>query len=246
MIETLAALLVAHVAADFVFQTRWMAVNKGNMGPLAAHVAVVWAASWISLGCPACALVPVTALAAVHLAMDLAKARVLGQTGLSFGIDQGVHLLTVAAVAAAVPGAWQAGFWSTTDPIAPLLLIVGVAAMGGVFAVRGGFYFVDHIATGRAGAHRLPQIPAVPRRTLIENGIIFAAMLAVPLVAALAGLVRVVGLMWWARRHATARGCLTCYAASMGWAVCAGFGTHLILGGLVGLDATGLAAYFWA
>lgn len=240
MIETLAALVIAHVAADFVFQTRWMALNKASAAPLATHIAIVWVASWVCLGCSHHALLPVTALALVHLAMDLAKARVLGRTALAYGMDQGVHLLTVIAVAVAMPGLWQAGLWATLGTPGHIVLMIGVAGMGAVFALRGGFYFVDHVAADRTGTHTGAPVPP---RTLIENGVIFAGMLALPLLAALAGLMRLSALVWWSRTHAAPRGTLTCRAASLGWAVGAGFGTHLILGGLLALDASGMEVY---
>ena len=43
MTETLAALLLAHVLADFVFQTGWMVGNKHRAAGLLAHGAVVLA-----------------------------------------------------------------------------------------------------------------------------------------------------------------------------------------------------------
>ena len=238
MIETLAALLIAHVAADFVFQTRWMALNKGSARPLAAHVGVVWLASWTCLGASAQALAPVTVLALVHLAMDLAKARVLGRTALAYGLDQGVHLLTVIAVASALPDLWHAGLWSALGPPGDTILTLGVVAMGAVMALRGGFYFADHVAAGDRTGPAAAQAPGVPRRTLIENGVIFAGMLALPLVVAVAGLVRLGALAWRTRTHPAPDVRLTCHAAALGWAICAGFGTHLVLGALVGLDAS--------
>lgn len=243
VIETLAALVIAHVAADFIFQSRWMALNKASAVPLAAHIAVVWAASWVCLGCSIQALLPVTMLALVHLCMDFAKARVLGPSALAYGMDQGVHLLTACVVAAAVPHLWQVGLWSSLGAPADTGLMVGVAAMGAVFALRGGVYFVDHVAAARADTPDQPHATPVPRRTRVENGVIFAGMLVLPLVAAVAGLLRLGALAWWSRAHAPARGALTCRAASLGWAVCAGFGTHLILGALVGLDAAGMEVY---
>lgn len=243
MIETLSALLIAHVAADFMFQTRWMALNKRSAAPLATHITIVWVASWACLGFSTQTVLPVTALALVHLAMDLTKARVLGQTALAYGVDQGVHLLTVIAMAVAMPDLWQAGLWAMLGTPSHVVLLIGVVAMGAVFALRGGFYFVDRVAADRARFSAPAPTPPVPRRTLIENGVIFAGMLALPLVAALAGLLRLGALMWWSRTHATPRGTLRCRVAALGWAIGAGFGTHLILGGLLGLDAPGMEVY---
>lgn len=41
MIETFTALLLAHVLADFVLQTRWMVANKRRAAGLALHGTVV-------------------------------------------------------------------------------------------------------------------------------------------------------------------------------------------------------------
>ena len=256
VIETLAALLVAHVAADFVLQTRWMAFNKACALPLGAHVGVVWLASWLCLGASTAALLPVTLLSLAHLGMDLVKARVLGRTAVAFGLDQGVHVVTVLAVAIAMPGLWDAGLWAALGPPACIGLTVAVVAMGAVLALRGGFYFADHVAAGRAGAPPArddladdiqtdaARPAAVQPRTLVETGVFYAAMLALPLPTLLAGLVRLGALGWRARDHATARPGLACHAAALGWAVCAGFGTHAMLRELGGLDASGLNVYF--
>lgn len=243
MIETLAALVIAHVAADFIFQTRWMALNKASAAPLAAHIAMVWIVSWVCLGCSAHALLSVTTLALVHLAMDLAKARALGRTGVAYGMDQGVHLLTMVMVAVAMPDLWQTGLWARLGPSAHIMLMIGVGAMGAFFALRGGFYFVDHVAAGRTGMHAGWHSTPVSHRTLIENGVIFVGMLALPLAAAVAGLMRLGALVWWSRTHVGPHGTLTFQVAALGWAVCAGFGTHLILGGLLGLDAAEMEVY---
>lgn len=239
VIETLAALVIAHIAADFVFQTRWMALNKASAAPLAAHVAIVWIASWTCLGCSIHAILPVTGLALVHLAMDLAKARVLGRTAVAYGLDQGIHLMTALAVAAATPGLWQAGLWSTLGQTAHTWLTVGMAAMGAVFALRGGFYFADHVAGDRAGQRTAPPLHS----GLVEDGVIFAGMLAVPLAAGLAGLMRLGTLVWRARRNASRQTSALCRGAALGWTVCAGFGTHVMLRGLGGLDASSLGGY---
>ncbi len=39
MIETLTALLFAHILADFLFQTDWMSTNKSKPGVLLLHTA---------------------------------------------------------------------------------------------------------------------------------------------------------------------------------------------------------------
>lgn len=107
----LAALVLGHVLADFVFQTRRMVEQKATRQGLARHGALV-------LTCHVAALAPlawlgaaprfwptlaaVVALAGVHVAIDAAKVRVQEKRGDSLALflaDQGLHALTLV-------GAW--------------------------------------------------------------------------------------------------------------------------------------------
>lgn len=241
MIETFAAILVAHVAADYLFQTRWMALNKARIGPLAAHIAIVWAATWICLGCSSVSAV--TLLALVHLVMDLAKARWLGGSGFAYGLDQSIHMLTALVVAALVPGAWNAGLWAGLAEPARLALVVGVVSMGAVYALRGGFYFAALMpAPADRATPRAAQL--VSRRSILEGLVVFVGMLALPLVAGLVGLFRVVSYLWlWHRQEATRGGRLARQAALLGWVVAMGLGTHLMLSGLLALEAADAGVY---
>ena len=72
MPDTLAALLLAHVLADFVFQSGWMVANKRRAKGLAAHGAVVLACAVATTGQITLSLLWLTAL---HLAVDAVKAR---------------------------------------------------------------------------------------------------------------------------------------------------------------------------
>lgn len=241
MIETFAALLVAHVAADYLLQNRWMALNKDRIGPLVAHGAIVWAATWLCLGCSSVSAV--TLLALVHLLTDFAKARWLGRSGLAYGLDQSVHVLTALAVAAMVPGAWAAGVWAGPDEPARLALVLGVAIMGAVYALRGGVYFAALMpAPCNGDAPR--ATPLVSRRSILEGLVVFAGMLALPLVAGLAGLARLCSYLWlWHRQSVAPGGRLARQAALLGWVMAAGLGTHLMLSDLLGLEAADAGVY---
>ncbi|MGS4944561.1 DUF3307 domain-containing protein [Meridianimarinicoccus sp. RP-17] len=241
MIETFAALLVAHVAADYVFQTRWMALNKTRPGPLAAHIAVVWAATWVCLGCSS--VLAVTFLAFVHLLMDLAKARWLGGSGLAYGLDQSVHVLSALGIAVMVPGAWAAGHWAGLDEPARPALVLGVVVMGAVYALRGGFYFAALMPAPRDSA--TPRaVPLVSCRAILEGLAVFAGMLALPLLAGLVGLARLCSYLWlWHRQEVAPGGRLARQAALLGWVVVMGFGTHLMVAGLLGLEAADAGVY---
>lgn len=107
----LGRLVLAHLFADFVLQTRWLVVRKRTPAGLAAHAAIV-----------GLAMVPVTwdrldrwwpwllAITAIHAALDWAKLRLeawLGQRPcrplppiVPFLADQALHLLTLAAAVA--------------------------------------------------------------------------------------------------------------------------------------------------
>ena len=97
MIETFAALLLAHALADFVFQTAWIAAGKRRLPVLLLHGAIVLATAQAATGrIDAWELL---ALAALHIAIDAAKARVAAPGLTAFLADQGAHLLSLAALA---------------------------------------------------------------------------------------------------------------------------------------------------
>ncbi|MFN2225212.1 MAG: DUF3307 domain-containing protein [Anaerolineae bacterium] len=118
----LGRLVLAHLFADFVLQTRWLVVRKRTLAGLAAHAAIV-----------GLAMVPVTwdrldrwwpwllVVTAIHAALDWAKLRLEQRLGratarrlppiVPFLADQALHLLTLAA-AVALAGAADA---STLD-----------------------------------------------------------------------------------------------------------------------------------
>lgn len=240
MIETFAALLVAHVAADYVLQTRWMALNKASPAPLAVHIAIVWAASYVVLGCSS--VWAVTALAGAHLVMDVTKARWLGGSGLAYGLDQGVHVFTALAVAAAVPGAWKAGLWAGLDEPARIALVFGVVVMGAVYALRGGFFFAAHMPEPRT--NQLPRDAApVSRCTILEGLAVFAGMLALPAVVGLAGIARLGSYLWLWQQQAVPGNRLARQAAMLSWVMTTGLGTHMVIGRLLGLEAADAAVY---
>ena len=50
MTQTLAALLCAHILADFLFQSGWMVLNKPRPQAMAAHGAVVLGLNALLMG----------------------------------------------------------------------------------------------------------------------------------------------------------------------------------------------------
>jgi len=70
MTETFAAIVCAHVIADFVFQTNWMVANKRAATPLDAHIAVMLVSAILCTG----SLHPVLfVFALAYLGIDFVK-----------------------------------------------------------------------------------------------------------------------------------------------------------------------------
>ncbi|MFN3846922.1 MAG: DUF3307 domain-containing protein [Paracoccaceae bacterium] len=181
MAETLAVLLLAHVLADFVFQTRYMSVAKAARHPgwMLAHVATVGLATVVALGVQTVtALLVVIGLTIAHLVIDVVK--VLAATRASgiaaFLADQTAHLVTLIGVASLWPNLWASGFWM---PLAPSWLPASAALVAGaVLSTRAGGFalallmrpFGDMGMDGLPGGGRLIG--------LLERGIIFLLILA--------------------------------------------------------------------
>lgn len=175
MPETLAALLFAHVLADFVFQTGSMAAAKArrDAGAMAAHIATVAACTWAALAAVAPqAIGAVAAVTAAHLAIDLAKS--FARPGLGpFMADQGAHLATLLAAAAFWPGAWQAGSWAGVPQVPGLMAV----AAGFIVATRAGGFAVGMLMQpwGDVG---LGGLPGGGRMIgLLERGLAFILIL---------------------------------------------------------------------
>lgn len=234
MPETLAALLLAHVLADFVFQTGWMVANKGRAAGLVAHGAVVLACAVVTTGQVALSLIWLTAL---HLAVDAVKARVgRGLTG--FLADQAAHLLALAALALWQPGLFGQGLWGEIAPLPHLMAALAgflLATRAGGFAI--GFLMAPFaaklvsLATGTdpTTAESLPGAGRIIG--LLERGLIFLLILL--------GQPEGVGLLMAAKSilrfgavkddRALSEYVIIGTLASFGWAMLAGYGTAALL-----------------
>lgn len=235
MPETLAALLFAHVMADFVFQTGWMVANKRRLAGLAAHGAVVLAALVVATGGFSPALLW---LAALHLATDALKARAPQGLG-AFLADRAAHLAALAALALWQPGLYAAGIWGGIwGGLAPLPGLMALAS-GAVLATRAGGF-----AIGLLMAPFARQLPPQDRTEglqgaglvigLLERGLIFALVLL--------GQPQGVGLLMAAKsilRYGAVKDdrALSEYViigtlASFGWALIAGYGCLALISAL--------------
>ncbi|NBZ87874.1 DUF3307 domain-containing protein [Rhodobacteraceae bacterium CYK-10] len=143
MTETFAALLLAHVLADFVLQTRWMAEAKREPAALGLHGLVVFATAAAALG----SLSPwLLGLTVAHLLTDLAKS--LAPKGVAaFLLDQAAHLAAIVALAALQPGLMAQGLWAGLPLVPPLMALVS----GLVLATRAGGFMVGLLMAPWAG-----------------------------------------------------------------------------------------------
>ncbi|WP_240705272.1 DUF3307 domain-containing protein [Pacificoceanicola onchidii] len=128
-LQVFTALLLAHVLADFLFQTKKMVAHKGNVLVLGLHVLIVFALSTLALG----GVWQVAAMvAAAHFVIDMIKViwRATGQgDGLApFLLDQAAHLVSLLAAALLWPGAMALGWWDNdaVHLVAPALLASGL------------------------------------------------------------------------------------------------------------------------
>ncbi|MCG6883778.1 MAG: DUF3307 domain-containing protein, partial [Silicimonas sp.] len=110
MPETLAALLLAHVAADFLLQTDRMVATKRHPLTLLLHAAIVLVTAQIALG-RFDAWEPI-ALAAAHIGIDIVKTFALPARLWSFLADQAAHLATILAVGLYAPTLYASGLWA--------------------------------------------------------------------------------------------------------------------------------------
>mgnify|MGYP002624413709 FL=1 len=179
IIETFAALLFAHVLADFVFQTGRIARAKQarHAGALALHIAIVLA---LAIAAPGAWHPVLAALAAAHLVIDLAKTFAPQDRLWPFLADQAAHLATLAAAAAFAPDLWQTGVWMT-GAWAPPYWVPGVmaAVAGLVAATRAGGYAVG-LLIGPLATDDLPKGLANGGALIgvLERGLIFLFIFA--------------------------------------------------------------------
>jgi Protein of unknown function (DUF3307) len=236
MPETLAALLLAHVLADFVFQTQWMVGNKRRPEGLALHGLVVLATALATTGAISLGLLW---LAALHVGIDALKARL--RRGLaSFLLDQAAHLATIAALALWRPSIWADGLWSGQTALPALMLLTASA----ILATRAGGFAVGYLM--QPFAARLPaevtaeSLPGAGRVIgLLERGLIFALILlgqpaGVGLLIAAKSILRFGALK---DDRALSEYVIIGTLASFSWAILVGFAT---LSGLAALPPLGI------
>lgn len=104
-------LVTAHLIADFVLQSDWIARNKQRAKPLFAHSAIHFLCSCVlvNLGLSWKVLAAIFILTITHALIDLAKARLLADGWIAFVLDQFAHLVVIGSVALVLgPIGWPA------------------------------------------------------------------------------------------------------------------------------------------
>ena len=170
MTETLAALLFAHVLADFVLQTTAMVAAKRRPLTMAVHGAIVLVTAALALGSVSPWLLVLTA---AHLAIDAAKTYSNRPGIWLFLADQAAHAATLIALALIQPDLWAQGIWQPYPLIPPLMTL----AAGLILATRAGGFAV--------GLLMAPWLAAAPQglpgggRAIgqLERGLIFLLVL---------------------------------------------------------------------
>ena len=171
MIETFAALLLAHALADFVLQPDRMAAHKRRPLWFAAHIAIVLATAIATTGSLHPALL---ALALAHAAIDAAKLA-SRQTGLTaFLADQAAHLATLVATAALLPDLFASGLWSGQTSLPTLYAL----AAGALLAIRAGGFAIGLLMAPWAAEITLDGLANGGRAIgQLERGLIFLMIL---------------------------------------------------------------------
>lgn len=231
MIETFAALLFAHVIADFVLQTGYIAMNKRRAGVLLLHSVIVLMTAQAALGrVDAWELV---ALALVHGVADWAKAR-FGRPGLGpFLADQAVHIGTIALLASLRPGLWAGGLWAGLDAdwLPGLMALIA----GAILATRAGGFAVGLLMQPWASSD-LPKGLTNGGKLigLLERGLIFLLVM----VDQPAGIGFLVAAKSVLRFETTSKDqqageyVIIGTLASFGWAILLAYATRLLMGAL--------------
>ena len=232
MIETLTALLFAHIIADFVLQPGWMVARKKDPGIFLAHIAVVILAAMAATG--RADAPELLIIGAAHLVIDAAKTYLAPQGLAAFLGDQAAHLVSILAVTLYNPGLWQSGIWAGYGGFLPHAMVL---LAGFVLATRAGGFAVGMLMTpwAESAPEGLPNGGKLIG--LLERGLIFV-LVHVGLASGIGFLIAAKSIL---RFDTTTKQPVGEYViigtlASFGWAVSVAFATKALLGALPPLE----------
>lgn len=236
MIETITALLFAHVLADFALQSKAMATSKDKLGPLLGHTAIVFLISYAALGG---AHWPALFVAALHMQIDYAKARLGSDDSLAhFLLDQGAHLMSILAGGLLWTDAYASGLWGQMPSLTAQAPEAMALIAGFLLATRAGQFAVGKLmapyAAALPGSEGLSNGGAVIG--LLERGLTFVLVLSgqmagVGFLIAAKSFLRVGSIE---KNRTLAEYVIIGTLASIGWALLAGIGTIKLISRLGG------------
>lgn len=173
MIASFTALLLAHVLADFTFQTKWIHTNKARAHVLLLHGVIVWVTAHLATGQ---VFSPVlTGLAFAHILIDAVKTYGRFRSLTAFLTDQAAHLATLLAAAAYAPALWDSGAWAAQPALLPLMAL----ATGLIAALTAGQHVVALLMRPHSIRIRNTGLREGGRQIgLLERGLIYVLLLA--------------------------------------------------------------------
>lgn len=219
---TFTALLLAHVLADFVLQTRRMVTDKRNPGMLLLHGVIVLLTAQAATG-------QVTApellvLAGVHIVIDAIKTYGSFNRIGGFLADQAAHMATIAALSLYAPNLWHNGVYSENAWLLPLMALV----TGLIVATTAGQYAVGILMRPHGARIRNNGLRDGGRMIgMLERGLIFLLiLLGQPLgVGFLVAAKSILRFGTATRDQRTAEYVIIGTLASFGWAIAASYAT---------------------
>ncbi|PTQ68952.1 DUF3307 domain-containing protein [Celeribacter persicus] len=139
MPETLAALFLAHVLADYVFQPKWMVEEKSRTETLFLHALIVLLTAMVTTG--QVASPAIYALALIHITIDTIKTRFFSDTFLPHIADQALHLATLALIALIAPDLFAKGPYAALTWLPQTMLFTA----GAIYVTRAGGFAVGKL-----------------------------------------------------------------------------------------------------
>ncbi|RPE71758.1 uncharacterized protein DUF3307 [Pacificibacter maritimus] len=186
MFETLSALFFAHVLADYVFQTQKMVETKDRASSIILHGLTVYLCAIVALGSIDWRI---AVLAGLHFITDGLKAywvKTRADDGIKpYLIDQLVHLVTVAGLAAIAPSLFADGVWAKDLSEGGLLMVQAWApsamlfTAGAIYATRAGGFAVGKLMIPFAAGAPAASLPKGGMMIgQLERGLIFLMFIA--------------------------------------------------------------------